>query len=137
MMNWTLNIKNTLTKNQQLVLDVLIKANMPVSAYFVLYELTEFGLKAPPQVYRALDRLIELGKVHRIESMNAFIACEHTSCEASDLTAFTICKKCEKVSEIKDKELSDYMHLRAEKFGIHEPKTNIEFHGVCPECSKS
>ncbi len=134
-MTQSLNTKNALTKNQQLVLTILNKSDMPLSAYSILDGLREFGFKAPLQVYRALDRLIELGKVHRIESMNAFIACEHSLCQASDMTAFTICDKCEKVSEVKDKELSDYMHLRAEKFGFHAPKTNIEFHGLCSHCS--
>ena len=134
-MTHSLNIKNALTKNQQLVLTILNKADMPLSAYSILDGLREFGFKAPLQVYRALDRLIELGKVHRIESMNAFIACEHSLCKVSDMTAFTICDKCEKVSEVKDKELSDYMHLRAVKFGLHAPKTNIEFHGLCSHCS--
>jgi Fur family zinc uptake transcriptional regulator len=134
-MTQSLNTKNALTKNQQLVLNVLNKADMPLSAYSILDGLREFGFKAPLQVYRALDRLIELGKVHRIESMNAFIACEHSLCKVSDMTAFTICDKCEKVSEVKDKELSDYMHLRAEKFGLQAPKTNIEFHGLCSHCS--
>ena len=134
-MTQSLNTKNALTKNQQLVLTILNKADMPLSAYSILDGLREFGFKAPLQVYRALDRLIELGKVHRIESMNAFIACEHSLCQVSDMTAFTICEKCEKVSEVKDKELSDYMHLRAVKFGLHAPKTNIEFHGLCADCS--
>ena len=134
-MTQSLNTKNALTKNQQLVLNVLNKADMPLSAYSILDGLREFVFKAPLQVYRALDRLIELGKVHRIESMNAFIACEHSLCKVSDMTAFTICDKCEKVSEVKDKELSDYMHLRAEKFGLQAPKTNIEFHGLCSHCS--
>ena len=129
--------KKPLTKNQRLVLEVLKNANIPLSAYSILDELKEFGFKAPLQVYRALDGLTELGKVHRIESMNAFIACDHSMCSISDMTAFTICEKCEKVSEIKDEELSDYMHLRAEKFGLYAPRTNIEFHGICTDCSNN
>ena len=133
-MKQEINPKYKLTKNQTLVLKVLTKANAPLSAYSLLDKLREYGFKAPPQVYRALERLIEIGKVHRIESMNAFIACEHTLCEVSHMTAFTICEKCEKVSEIKDEELSDYINLRAEKFGISAPKTHIEFHGLCNDC---
>ena len=128
------NVKNTLTKNQLLVLGVLNSAEMPLSAYSVLDALRDFGFRAPLQVYRALDILIGLGKVHRIESMNAFIACEHSLCEATDMTAFIICNECEKVSEVEDKELSDYMQIRAEKFGLYAPKTKIEFHGLCPDC---
>ena len=79
-----------------LVLKVLAKANAPLSAYSLLDKLREYGLKAPPQVYRALEKLIEIGKVHRIESMNAFIACGHNLCEISHMTAFTICQKLRK-----------------------------------------
>ena len=126
--------EHKLTKNQTLVLKVLAKANAPLSAYSLLDKLREYGFKAPPQVYRALEKLIEIGKVHRIESMNAFIACEHTLCEVSHMTAFTICERCEKVSEVNDEELSDYINLRAERFGISAPKTHIEFHGLCNNC---
>ena len=127
--------KKPLTKNQRLVLEALRNANIPLSAYSILDTLKKFGFKAPLQVYRALDGLIDLGHVHRIESMNSFIACDHSMCKISDMTAFTICQKCEKVSEVKDKELSDYMHLRAAKLGLFAPRTNIEFHGICTDCS--
>ncbi len=40
--------KHKLTKNQTLVLKVLAKANTPLSAYSLLDELREYGLKAPP-----------------------------------------------------------------------------------------
>ncbi len=126
--------KKPLTKNQLLVLEALRNANIALSAYSLLEALRDFGFRAPLQVYRALDTLIELGKVHRIESMNAFIACEHSLCESSDMTAFIICNECEKVSEVEDKELSDYMQIRAEKFGLFAPKTKVEFHGLCPGC---
>ena len=133
-MKQKIDSKHKLTKNQTLVLKVLEKANTPLSAYSLLDKLREYGFKAPPQVYRALEKLIEIGKVHRIESMNAFVACEHSLCEVSHMTAFTICQKCEKVSEVKDEELSDYINLRAEKFGLSTPKTHIEFHGLCNNC---
>ena len=129
--------KKPLTKNQRLVFEALRNANIPLSAYSILDELKEFGFKAPLQVYRALDGLIDLGHVHRIESMNAFIACDHSMCRINDMIAFTICQKCEKVSEVKDEELSDYMHLRAEKFGLYAPRTNIEFHGICIDCTNN
>jgi len=53
------------------------------------------------------------------------------------MTAFTICQRCEKVSEVMDEELSNYVNLRAEKLGISATKTNIEFHGLCNRCLSS
>ena len=67
------------------------------------------GIKAPLQVYRALDKLVEIGKIHKVESRNAFIACKSSSCEISQATAFSICNKCENVSEINNPKLSKYL----------------------------
>ena len=61
-MNQKLKPKHKLTKNQTLVLKILEKANTPLSAYSLLDKLREHGFKAPPQVYRALDKLMELNK---------------------------------------------------------------------------
>ena len=57
-----------LTKNQKLVMGALSNANGPLSAYTILDELREHGFRAPLQVYRALEKLVELGLVHRLES---------------------------------------------------------------------
>ena len=53
-----------LSKNQKIVLDYIQKCKKPVKAYSILSNVNKKGLKAPPQVYRALDKLIEIGEVH-------------------------------------------------------------------------
>jgi Fur family zinc uptake transcriptional regulator len=70
-----------LSNNERLVLDVLGRENSPKSAYMILDVLRGSGFRAPLQVYRALEKLIGMGRVHRLESLNAFIACNHISCE--------------------------------------------------------
>ena len=62
------------------------------------------------QVYRALDKLVEIGKIHKIESRNAFIACKNSKCQIAKATVFSICESCEDVTEIHDHKLSE--HLR-------------------------
>ena len=52
-----------LSKNQKIVLELIEKANQPLKAYSILFNVQKKGLKAPPQVYRALDKLIEMGKI--------------------------------------------------------------------------
>ena len=64
----------TLTRNQQIVFDIINKSSEPLKAYTILSNVQKKGIKAPPQVYRALDKLIEMGKIHKIESKNAFVA---------------------------------------------------------------
>ena len=65
----------TLSKNQQIVLDIIEKAKGPLKAYSILFNVQKKGINAPQQIYRALDKLIEIGKIHKIESKNAFVAC--------------------------------------------------------------
>tara|TARA_B100000963_G_scaffold319272_1_gene301017 strand:+ start:106 stop:525 length:420 start_codon:yes stop_codon:yes gene_type:complete len=127
--------KVKLTKNQSLVLDSLIKAGQPLGAYALLETMRPHGFKAPLQIYRALEQLIHLGLAHRLESLNAFIACSHVSCESSRATAFVICDKCETVQEICDESISNFLSSLARKTKIEASKSSIELHGLCNGCS--
>ena len=94
-----------LTKNQSLVYDALTRSKAPLSAYAILDGVREHGIRAPLQVYRALDKLLEMGLVHRLESLNSFVACSNSECEARETIVFAICEKCSKVSELADDRL--------------------------------
>ena len=124
-----------LSKNQQIVFDIIEKAKEPLKAYSILFNVQKKGIKAPLQVYRALDKLVEIGKIHKIESRNAFVACKNSSCQLSKATAFSICEKCEEVSEISDKNLSKYLKSFQDKAGMKFKKYNLEFFGLCKKCS--
>ena len=124
----------TLSKNQQLVFDIIVKAKEPLKAYSILYNVQKSGIKAPQQIYRALDKLIEIGKIHKIESRNAFVACKNINCELSKATAFSICENCEQVEEIKDIKLSKYLSNYNDKTGMKYKKYNLEFYGICRKC---
>jgi len=124
----------TLSKNQQLVFDIILKAKEPLKAYSILYNVQKKGIKAPQQIYRALDKLIQIGKIHKIESRNAFVACKNINCELSKATAFSICENCEQVEEIKDIKLSKYLTNYNDKTGMKYKKYNLEFYGICRKC---
>ena len=83
-------VMQTLTRNQQIVFDIINKSSEPLKAYTILSNVQKKGIKAPPQVYRALDKLIEMGKIHKIESKNAFVACQNSSCNAVSYTHLTL-----------------------------------------------
>ena len=70
--------ENNLSKNQQIIFDLINKSSEPLKAYTILFSVQKKGIKAPPQVYRALDKLVETGKIHKIESKNAFVAVSYT-----------------------------------------------------------
>ena len=56
-----------LTKNQKIVLDFIEKSSEPLKAYSILFSVKKQGIKAPLQVYRALDRLVEIGKFIKLK----------------------------------------------------------------------
>ena len=123
-----------LTKNQQIVLDLVEKSSEPLKAYSILFNVQKKGLKAPLQVYRALDKLVEIGKIHKIESRNAFVACKNSNCIVSNATAFSICESCEKVTEINNSKLSKYLSNFEDNSGMKYSKYNLEFFGLCKKC---
>ena len=125
---------NNLSKNQQIVLDIIEKAKGPLKAYSILFNVQKKGIKAPPQIYRALNKLIEMGKIHKIESKNAFVACKNSNCEISKATAFSICESCEMVDEIIDAKLSRYLSGFNNKKGMKFKRFNLEFFGLCKKC---
>ena len=123
-----------LTKNQQTVLNILEKSTEPLKAYAILFDIQKEGIKSPLQVYRALDKLIEIGKVHKIESRNSYIACKHEGCNAKTSTAFLICEKCDNVTELKRNNLLSYFSKQAEKDNFQYRKHNLEIYGLCNNC---
>ena len=123
-----------LSKNQQVVLEIIEKSKEPLKAYSILYNVQRKGIKAPQQIYRALDKLIEIGKIHKIQSRNAFVACKNANCEISKATAFSICEKCENVAEINNLKLSSYLSNFKDTTGMKYNKYNLEFFGLCKKC---
>ena len=126
--------QENLSKNQQIVLNIIEKAKGPVKAYSILNNVQKKGINAPLQVYRALDKLIKIEKIHKVESRNAFIACKNTNCEVSNATAFSICQACEKVTEIVNSKLSKYLKSFQDSTGMKYKKYNLEFFGLCQKC---
>jgi Fur family zinc uptake transcriptional regulator len=125
-----------LTRNQSLVLGALEHADGPLSAYTILDRLRDDGFRAPLQVYRALDKLTEFGLVHRLESLNAFVACAHDHGHAHihGLVAFAICETCGKVDEFSDDEVTRRLSGWARDAGFRASKTTIELRGECAGC---
>ena len=126
--------QQNLTKNQKIVLDVIEKSTEPLKAYSILSNVKKKGINAPPQVYRALDKLVDMGKIHKIESKNAFVACRSSDCEISKATAFSICESCEMVDEISDAKLSKYLSSFNHRKGMKFKRFNLEFFGLCKKC---
>ncbi len=125
-----------LTKNQKIVFSALQDARAPLTAYKILdlQGVQEAGLKAPLTIYRALEGLMDKGLAHRIESLNAFVACSSAPHKAA--AAFMICEKCGITTEMEARCLEQPLHMQAHAQGFHLHKASIELLGICQICQK-
>ncbi|HEY5363803.1 MAG TPA: transcriptional repressor [Aestuariivirga sp.] len=116
------------------ILKVLSIHKGPMSAYDILGELRHKGagaIKAPTQVYRALERLMKDGEVHRVAALNAFVRC---SCIHSGSAAgFIVCTDCGTVKEF-DAKVATLPRAAPKGFAV-EP-ANYEISGTCQDCQK-
>jgi len=123
-----------LTRNQQLVLDCLRDAGRAMTAYQLLDALRDAGLRAPTQVYRALEVLGREEMIHRIETLNAFVACRHR--DHSKTAAFAICDDCRQIWEFTLPPEARVTAV-AEAKGFKTRQTTVELHGLCADCAES
>lgn len=121
------------TSIRRRVLAILLEAHTAMGAYDVLARLTDEGLGSkPPIAYRALGFLVEHGLAHRIEKLNAYVACSHPG--AAHDPAFMICRKCRSVAEA---EPVAPLRKSAGLAGFHIEQIVIEAEGICPNCQQS
>ncbi|HWK55099.1 MAG TPA: Fur family transcriptional regulator [Hyphomicrobiales bacterium] len=126
-----------LTPIRAQVLSLIAKAGKPVKAY----ELLEWarsgkgvGADAPPTIYRALDFLMANGFVHKLQSVNAFVACHHPN-SAQHSVPFLICDRCHNAVELEDLEVVAQLDARAKALGFQPQAQTLEVHGLCAECA--
>jgi len=123
----------SLTPLRRRVLELLIDQPGPAKAYDLLPLLDSEHAKAkPPTIYRALEFLTRLGLAHRIESLNAFVACEIGACGRS--TMFLICDKCGKAEEFDAGHALVDLADAAKRDGFAIQRTTIEAQGLCGAC---
>jgi Fur family zinc uptake transcriptional regulator len=133
-----------LNKNDKKVLSALGRSVKPLSAYDILDRARSDALKAPVQVYRALEKLSSRGLVHRIEALNAFVACSdcnhpgHDHQDAGHVHAqhrpgFVICRDCGSVREFEDERLAGIAEEAAGgDFSVE--LVSLEVFGLCAAC---
>lgn len=121
------------TPRQQLIYDYLREKKTAQSAYDILDEFRVHGFRAPSQIYRVLNKLLEFGLIHKVESLNAYIACEQEHKIGQSIVA--ICNSCGVVKEIPTANFADQF----ENFDGLEDFTPeglaVEVKGLCSICS--
>ncbi len=120
---------------QEKVLAILQKHGTPMSAYEVLGQLRDVHPRlAPPTIYRALAALIQRGGVHRLESLNAFVACSVD--RHGDAPVLLICEGCGTVEEPVSSLVSDQLSSIAKQVNFTPTRQVIEVHGQCARCRR-
>jgi Fur family zinc uptake transcriptional regulator len=115
------------------VLEILLQDHRALGAYTILDKLREDGFGSqPPIAYRALDFLVANGLAHKIERLNAFIACAHTN--HSHTPAFMICRLCDAVAEAQSSTARGALRDAARATGFRIERTVVEAEGICPSC---
>lgn len=126
-------LRQRLTPVRARVLSLLLAAHRPLRAYDLLSTLAAEGLGAqPPVVYRALDFLMGCGLVHKVQSLNAFVACDHPGHERD--SALLICTGCAQVAELIDAVALAGVIQAASANGFKPQTMTIEIAGLCPHC---
>lgn len=124
-----------LTPVRKRVLELLLAQHRAQGAYEILDVLREEGLGSqPPVAYRALDFLVSNGFAHRIERLNAFIACAHPG--ETHTPAFLICRDCSSVAEAPSDTARSSLAKTASALGFRIERTVVEAEGICPNCQE-
>jgi Fur family transcriptional regulator, zinc uptake regulator len=125
-----------LTDMRRQVFESLAAAPGALGAYDLIDALASAGHKrlAPVSVYRALDFLMEAGLAHKIESLNAFVACPHLH-GPDEMVAFLICDGCGKVEEATSDGVAKALASVARGKGFQLRGQVIEMRGRCAGCS--
>ncbi|MCB2010334.1 MAG: transcriptional repressor [Geminicoccaceae bacterium] len=115
------------------VLAVLHRRGGPRSACDVFGELREVhpGI-APPTICRAMAALTEHGRVHRLESPDAFIPCQCDRHQHASI--LSICDDYGTVEENTAPDLLQQLSSIVGKSGFAPVRHVIEVHGVCGSC---
>lgn len=125
-----------LTPVRRQVLEILLGEHRALGAYDILDILAKRGFASqPPVAYRALDFLVKHGFAHRIERLNAFVACAHPG--EMHAPAFLICRVCDAVAEAQSEPTKGWLGKAADAAGFTIERAVVEAVGVCPNCREA
>jgi len=126
-----------MTPLRRLVLELVCVSHKPVGAYDLIGEIARErnNRAAPPTVYRTLDFLMDHGLIHRIASLNAYVACfgprrPHDAC-------LFICEQCRTVEESEAPGVAQAIGRTAAAAGFSIRGQTIEVTGLCRACARA
>ena len=112
----------------------LAAGNKPLSAYELIARLeADLDRKISPlTVYRHLDFLIKVGLVHRLESKQTYLVCDHP--EHAHESQYLLCSACGRADELESKQLMKLLDKLIDEQGFEAVNSVVEVTGLCREC---
>ena len=124
-----------LTADRQAVLEVLLASHRAQGAYDIMEQIDWRGRRpAPAVVYRALDFLVSHGLAHKIESLNAFMACSNA--DHAHKPMIMICRDCSEVAEFEASGIGRAIAKAARENNFVADETTVEVTGLCGACAQ-
>ncbi len=115
---------------------MVLAADGPVKAYTLLHRLREDRPAArPPTVYRALSFLVDIGAVHRVDAISAFVACAAPGLH--HVPQILLCARCQRVVEVSSAEFGESARRAASAHGFSADLHGCVVSGTCSECARA
>ena len=92
------------------------------------------GNAAPPTVYRALDFFVDIGVLHRAESLNGFVFCNHF--DEQHTSVILNCTHCGKTEELAAQEPVDILLAFCRERGFEVQEGPLVLSGECRDCQQ-
>ena len=114
----------------------LLTTERPVTAYELIALLEDRQQRkiAPLTVYRHLEFLIRVGLVHRLESTQSYLPCDHP--EHTHESQYLLCSSCGCADEVESKSLETLVRDIADQRGFQPESTIVEVKGLCEDCAE-
>jgi Fur family zinc uptake transcriptional regulator len=118
------------------IVGIFAEADQPLGAYAIIQKLSEAQnrIVAPPTVYRTLDFLVDNGFVVKIESRQAYVACDHVGHDHDHHGIVLSCGKCGRAVEIDNNAIDREIFAIAERLGFKIERKVFEVAGLCMQC---
>ena len=123
-----------LSDTQKRVHRILTAARNPLSAYDVLDKMRSKGAVTPPTVYRSFDKLIEKGLAHRLESLNAYVACQHLIPITTKWRPSPSATRAGACTEFTDSQIGERLTIWSDSNAFVPKKVTVEVRGLCDSC---
>ena len=126
-----------LTPLRRRVLEEVAASHHAIGAYEILERLArkETTRMAPISVYRALEALLDMGVVHRLESRNAYFACHAHHDRDGSRRIVLACERCATVAEVAAPVAFDAIDVAANGAGFRSTRAMVEVAGLCTSCA--